>query len=185
MDTTDPPPYRTLLARLEQERAHHQECAALSRTDQARIAHSGMAAGFLHAAIHLVEDTEGPGAARQYMERTTAEAGVAPDALFGPDAEREQYQAQVHKALRDYGEGDEDPGTGSDYGDQAAVVMRVRDAEVERLRAKCDQLAGQVDQLIERLGQYADAGRPDPAAARRMALRPHQALPRYVEGGGR
>ncbi|WP_039942945.1 hypothetical protein [Streptomyces himastatinicus] len=68
-----PPPYQRLLARLEKERAHHQECAALSRTDEGRIAHSGMAAGFLHAAIHLMEETEGPGAARQYMERTTAE----------------------------------------------------------------------------------------------------------------
>ena len=51
------------------------------------------------------------------------------------DELREQYAAQVHKALRDYGEGDEDPGTGSDYGDQAAVVMRVRDRRMEQLAA--------------------------------------------------
>lgn len=155
---TDRPPYDGLLARLEKERAHHESCAALSRTDEGRIAHSGMASGFHIAAVHLVEETEGPGAAREYMERTTDEAGTAPVAPFDRAAEREQYEAQVHKALRDYGEGDEDPGTGSDYGDQTAVVMRVRDVEVERLRAERDQLAGQVDQLIDRLGQYADRG---------------------------
>jgi len=82
---TDRPPYDALLARLEKERARHQSCAALSRTDEERIAHSGMAAGFLHAAIHLVEETEGPGAARQYMERTTDGAGVAPTPTPGPD----------------------------------------------------------------------------------------------------
>ena len=39
------------------------------------------------------------------------------------------------------------------------------------------------DRLVELL--RGNAGRPDPAAARRMALRAHAVLPRYVEGGGR
>jgi Nuclease-related domain len=37
------------------------------------------------------------------------------------------------------------------------------------------------DRLVELLRR--NAGRPDPVAARRMALRAHAVLPRYVEGG--
>lgn len=61
-----------LLARLEAERAHHEECAALSRIDEARIAHSGMAAGLHLAALRLVEAFEGREAAREYMQRTAS-----------------------------------------------------------------------------------------------------------------
>ena len=73
------------------------------------------------------------------------------------DSLRDLYAAAVYKALRDYGEGDYDPGTGSDYGDQTAVVMEVRDAEVARLRA---QVAGLEQQLalVRRFGTlYADS----------------------------
>ena len=46
-----------------------------------------------------------------------------------------RYAAAMHQALRDYGEGDVDPGTGSDYGDQTAVALAVRDEEMDLLRA--------------------------------------------------
>lgn len=39
------------------------------------------------------------------------------------------------------------------------------------------------DRLVELLRRNAD--RPNPAAARKVALRANAALPRYVEGGGR
>ncbi|MFI0822253.1 hypothetical protein ACH4TX_42230 [Streptomyces sp. NPDC021098] len=125
---TDRPPYDGLLARLEKERAHHQSCAALSRTDEGRIAHSGMAAGFLHAAIHLVKESEGPGAARQYMERATTEAGVVPAATPEPspdDTLREEYAAAARRLGHPSWEADE----------LAAAIGDVRDRRMEQLVA--------------------------------------------------
>ena len=62
---------------------------------------------------------------------------------------REQYAAAIHKALRDYGEGDEDPGTGSDYGDQTAVVLTVRDTELQQLRARAEKAERAVNLLAD------------------------------------
>lgn len=53
---------------------------------------------------------------------------------------RDRYAAALHEALRDYGEGDHDPGTGSDYGDQTAVALAVRDDELAQVRYERDQL---------------------------------------------
>lgn len=46
---------RTLLARLITDGAHHAQCADRSRIDEARIAHSGMAAGFHIAAVYTAD----------------------------------------------------------------------------------------------------------------------------------
>lgn len=172
-----PLPHNGLLARLEKERAHHQSCAALSRTDEGRIAHSGMASGFHIAAIRTVEKFEGPGAAREYMQRTTPEVGVATVATPEPDAAepaldgalREQYAAAID-GLRDNGGiySIED----AERDRIAEALLAVRDRRMEQLAAgrqtwktkalemerDQDRLAVQVDQLTGRLGQYADRG---------------------------
>ena len=48
---------------------------------------------------------------------------------------RQQYAEALTKELTRYARTDIDPGTGSDVGDQVAIVMAVRDAELEQLRA--------------------------------------------------
>lgn len=64
----------------------------------------------------------------------------AEEAASAPAARRQQYADAIRKALRDYGEGDWDPGTGSDYGDQTAAVLAVRDTELDDM---CQRLANQ------------------------------------------
>ena len=96
---------------------------------------------------------------------------------------REQYAVAMHKALRDYGEGETDPGTGSDYGDQAAVALAVRDEEMDRLRAK----VAEIDHIINwhttcascaRIldSAYADTRRAETAEADLNACRDRYAV---------
>lgn len=130
---TDQPKHRPLLARLEAERAHHESCTALSRVDEARIAHSSMAAGLHLAALRLVEEYDGPEAAREYMQRTTSgRTKSAPD-----DALREQYAAAIDK-LRDSG-----------------GVYSLEDHERDRI---AEAVLAVRDRRMEQLGQYADRG---------------------------
>ena len=75
-----------------------------------------------------------------------------------------EYAAAIHAALRAYGEGDDDPGTGSDYGDQTAVVLAVRDREIEGLRSRLAALKRAHVALAEQ------AGRDQGALARLRAL---------------
>jgi hypothetical protein len=65
-----------------------------------------------------------------------------PGGEFGPqtgaegrEALREQYAAALTAELTRYARTDIDPGTGSDVGDQVAIVLAVRDREMEQLRA--------------------------------------------------
>lgn len=141
-----PPPYDGLLARLEKERAHHESCAALSRTDEGRIAHSGMAAGFHIAAIRTVEEFEGPGSAREYMERTTTEAGIDPPATLEPDgtepasddALREQYAEAARRLGHPNWDADE----------MAAAIGDVRDRRMEQLASDFRRWVGQLSQKV-------------------------------------
>lgn len=103
-ETTAEPPHHALLARLEAERAHHEECATLSRIDETRIAHSSMAAGLHLAALRLVEVFEGPEVAAEYMQRTTpkfAPVVVAEDREPEPDDGLRKQTGQLAAVLRE------------------------------------------------------------------------------------
>ncbi|MEU7066925.1 hypothetical protein [Streptomyces sp. NPDC046161] len=68
---------------------------------------------------------------------------------------RDEYKAALRKALVDYSEGDYDPGTGSDYGDQVSVVLAVRDLELEQAHASRERWRQDVRELA---GQIKAAG---------------------------
>lgn len=56
-DTVPPAPdqHRALLARLITDGAHHALCARLSRTEEGRLAHDGLAAGFHLTAMYTAD----------------------------------------------------------------------------------------------------------------------------------
>jgi hypothetical protein len=51
---------RLALARIASERAHHEHCANLARTDEGGITHSSIAAGLQIAEAHLTAALDGP-----------------------------------------------------------------------------------------------------------------------------
>ncbi|MEU1908424.1 hypothetical protein ACFV4E_22745 [Streptomyces hygroscopicus] len=139
---TDQSKHRALLARLEAERAHHEECTALSRVDEGRIAHSGMAAGLHIAAIRVVEEFQGREAAAEYMRRTTP-GRTEPAPTPASDAGlREQYMAAI---LR--GGGCVDLAAATD------AVLAVRARHMEQLAARVAELEQQVAEAAEDYAQ--------------------------------
>ncbi|GHJ34284.1 hypothetical protein TPA0910_87170 [Streptomyces hygroscopicus subsp. sporocinereus] len=163
---TDQPKHRALLARLEAERAHHESCTALSSVEEAGIAHSGMAAGLHIAAIRVVEEFEGPEAARKYMQRTTPEPGMTlagtphADLYFCPTAEEVESaahggfdqccgQTELHVPLPDV------PGTHA-----LSELLSRRRRETYTARKQTDtglreQYAAAIDRLRDSGGVYS------------------------------
>ncbi|MER7788570.1 hypothetical protein [Streptomyces sp. NPDC097640] len=77
---TGQPPYRALLARLEEERAKSLRNAPLCTAPEARLVNEGMAAAHRIDAVHVLAVFEGPEAAAAYMRGEAVElaaAGVA------------------------------------------------------------------------------------------------------------
>lgn len=173
-----PPLLPALLARLEAERAHHKSCAALSRVDECRIAHSSIAAGLHIAAIRLVEEAEGRKAAGEYMQRTSA-GGSSPLPVSTAPGERapkgEDFLVAIEGALESHLL----PVGVQLLDDTRSAVMRALLPLVEQLRADRDRIADDFRRWMGRLSQKVldERKRADAAeAATRRVLEQRQEL---------
>ncbi|MEU1663619.1 hypothetical protein ABZ547_08385 [Streptomyces sparsogenes] len=197
------PKYRVLLARLEAERAKAERNSPLCTVPEVRWVNEGMAAAHRIDAAHVLAVFEGPEATAAYLRGEAPPAGVATTATPVPDdGLREQYAAAI-RALNDGGTL-ADLDVDDDVYRLVDAVLAVRDRRMEQLAAgrerfkrlgeevqrDRDRLAAQVDQLIERLGQYADRAiangeRAERAAAENAALQAALAAVReYLETSG-
>ncbi|MGY0062791.1 hypothetical protein ACWY4P_40700 [Streptomyces sp. LZ34] len=95
-DAAAQPPYRALLARLEQEQAKAERNAPLCRIEEVRWVNEGMAAAHRIDAAHVLAVFEGPEAAAAYM-RGGGEPGpsLAPGFVNPPGSTAEQLPADV------------------------------------------------------------------------------------------
>ncbi|OMI34439.1 hypothetical protein [Streptomyces sparsogenes] len=91
------PPYRVLLACIEDERTKAEHNAPLCRTEEARWVNEGMAAAHLVDIGHVLAVFEGPEAAAVYMrgEAGARDSNLTPGFVNPPGSTAEQLPADV------------------------------------------------------------------------------------------
>lgn len=93
-----------------------------------------------------------------------------PDWEYATTDNQEEYEAALRRELTRYARTDLDPGTGSDVGDQVAIVMGVRDRELEQLRAERRQLEDRVRAECDRLRAAAVLADGEPHTDRERGI---------------